>query len=230
MHDLTSAILRARAGDAAGAEAVARQGLRRVEAAGAPRELARAQMALGIALYARGELGGARQALERSRLGWKTEGEGLEVPTFAVTTGLVIVACDGADTRLARAYLLSLFDLWSRRGRLPQLAGACLGAYAYLSAAEQQPGRVLGVCATLAAGGQSLDVLRFFGRSVAHLLEPARAALGSGAVDAWAVGESRTLEEACREAWHVAQESALSDSARSTRARGRSRATGQRRR
>jgi len=229
MHDLTGAILRARAGNAAEAEAAARQGLRRVEHAGAPREFARAQMALGIALYARGELSGARQALERSRVAWEAEGEGLEVPTFAVTTGLLIVACDVGDRKLARAHLLSLLDLWSRRGRLPQLAGACLGAFAYLSAAEQQPRRVVAAGASLATGGQSLDVLRFFGRSVAHLLEPARAVLGSGgAAQAWAAGESQSLEDACGAALQVAREAPPPDPARSTRGRARSRATGRR--
>jgi non-specific serine/threonine protein kinase len=199
MHDLTGAAAQILGGQVEQGEACAQQALQRATSVGAPREVARANLFLGIARYVRGDLASARDRLLSARAAWEASGEAGEVPWFLTVTGLVLVAADLGDARLARTSLAGLVDVWSSHGRQPHLAGACLGAAAYLAAAERHAARFVRTCAVLSAYQQTLDVLRYFGRSVANQLVRAREALGdAAAANAWAQGRVMSLEDACQ--------------------------------
>jgi DNA-binding CsgD family transcriptional regulator len=172
-------------------------------------------MFLGAARYSQGRLASAREMFERARAVWESAGEAGEVPWFQTVVGLVLVASDAGDRRLARTSLAGLLELWAGHGRLPQLAGACLMAAAYAAAAERQPERAVRLCAAMAAHDGSMTGLEYFGRSVTELLRHAREALGEpAAAAAWAEGQTLSLEQACEVVRAAAQESVRAETPR----------------
>jgi non-specific serine/threonine protein kinase len=203
MHDLCLVGLRLRAGDVASAATLAEDGLRRARTVGAPREVARALMFLGIAHYASGDLARAAELLDASRAEWEAEGETVEVPWFLVVTGLVVVSADTHDFGAARRYLSGLVELWSNHGRLAELGVACLHAFAYLAFAERAYLVASRTCAVIAAQPAVVDLLRCYGHSAAQLL--AR----SGPVDV-----ASSLEEMCAEALVYARSAPASNDGR----------------
>jgi predicted ATPase/DNA-binding CsgD family transcriptional regulator len=217
MLDITGAMLQALAGDVPDAEAAARDAVRRAAAIGAPREVARAQLCLGIAAYLRGDLAIASERLLEARTAWEAEGEAQQVPWFLVVTGQLLVAADSGNRWLARRCLAGLLGLWSTLEHLPQLGGACLQALAYLSAAEGNWPQVLRVGAVLERQRVPLEMTRYFGRRIGDLLPQARSALSeAAAAAAWAEG----LELSPGEAYEIAEVVAHQRPAKQTRVAG----------
>jgi predicted ATPase/DNA-binding CsgD family transcriptional regulator len=207
MLEITGAMLRMLAGDVVGGEAAARDSLRQASAIGAPREVARAQLCLGIAAYLRHELPAAGDWLQAARAAWEVEGEAQQVPWFLVVTGQVLVAADAGDRWLARRCLAGLLGLWSTLDRLPQLGGACVQALVYLLAAEGNWREVLRLGRVLEGQAAPLELVRYFGRRVMDLMPDARAALGTAAAaEAWEGGAKLSLADACQRAESVANQ------------------------
>ena len=204
---ITGAMLQALAGRVGEADAAAREALQQASAIGAPREVARAQLCLGIGAYLRGDLAiTAGHRLQEARTAWEAEGEAQQVPWFLVVTGQLLVAADGGDRVMARRCLAGLLGLWSRLERLPQLAG-CLQALAYLSAAEGNWRQVLRIGAVLERqGGCWSWCATSGGGSWTSWRKPGAALSADAAAEAWAEGSGMSLHVACELAEVVAHQ------------------------
>jgi DNA-binding NarL/FixJ family response regulator len=113
----------------------------------------------------------------------------------------VLFAADMHDADLARTSFTSLVEMWSTHGRLPQLAGACLQAFAYLSAAAGDHAAVVRVGAVLARSETRLELIRYFGRRFSDMLASARSKLSADEAEAaGTAGAALTQAEACEAA------------------------------
>lgn len=196
MHLLTLCLVELAGGDDARAEDLAATALAMAEAAGAVREIARAQGCLGAINYHRGRLTAARELLERSRAIWQHGGERIE-ESFTLWS-LALIAADQGDFASARAFITAMLEIWSALGRLSPLARAILQDFAYLAAVRGEHALALRVAGGLAADGLSPGVPRpYYGGSLDRCLELAREALGGrAAATAWEEGRQTSLARA----------------------------------